>query len=104
MSGKPDDPIFDLIEAHRAADDAHQTSLEQGWGWDTAAPSIASNNALETLLEGVASTIPGLLAKLAYLRAIGEGEDAWMLSESEDDRVVLPLIRSIQSSIMRATS
>ena len=58
------------------------------------------NEAFDTLIGAVADTIPGLLAKLTYLREIGEGQEAWMLSDRED--IVLSLIKGIETSLRQS--
>src|SRR5438874_12317467 len=68
------DPVFDLIEAHRRAHVAHmeslalQTRLEQkhgnGYGgWVLEKPCHDENAAFEALIAMAAVTLPGLLAK-----------------------------------------
>jgi hypothetical protein len=84
------DPVFGLIEAHRQAGLDHdaalveQARLEQigDPAADLAgeAPCHAEFSALDVLLAAPATTLPGTLAKLAYLQDIAE-RDAWMFDD-----------------------
>jgi hypothetical protein len=88
------DPVFGQIEAHRRASAAHgialveQARLEQIGDLD-AAWSIAEQpchddfGAFDALLSAEAATVPGIVAKLAYLQDIAE-RDAWMFNDRED--------------------
>ena len=88
------DPVFGLIEAHRRASAAHgialveQARLEQIGDLD-AAWSIAEQpchddfGAFDALLSAEATTVPGIVAQLAYLQEIAE-HNAWMFSDRED--------------------
>jgi hypothetical protein len=88
------DPVFGLIEAHRRASAAHgialeeQSRLEQIGDLD-AAWSIAEQpchddfGAFDALLSAEATTVPGIVAQLAYLQEIAE-HNAWMFSDRED--------------------
>jgi hypothetical protein len=101
------DPVFGLIEAHRKADrdfDAaldEQNRLEQ-IGDDAAAdlvgeaPCHAAFNAFDVLLAAPAATLPGMLAKLAYLQDIAE-RDAWMFNDRDGSAILL--IESFAASI-----
>jgi hypothetical protein len=88
------DPVFGLIEAHRRASAAHgialgeQARLEQlgeiDAAWSIAEqPCHAEFNAFDALLSAEATTVPGIVAQLAYLQDIAE-HDAWMFSDRED--------------------
>jgi hypothetical protein len=88
------DPIFTAIDKHRRAQSAHLAAIDQlarlenihgadADGSITERPCHDENAAFETLLSAAATTLPGLLAKLAYLRAIAEGREAWRLDERE---------------------
>jgi hypothetical protein len=84
------DPVFGLIEAHRQAGLDHaaalveQARLEQigDPSADLAgeAPCHAEFNALDVLLAAPATTLPDVVAKLAYLQDIAE-RDAWMFDD-----------------------
>jgi hypothetical protein len=88
------DPMFGMIEAHRRASAAHgialgeQARLEQIGELD-AAWSIAEQpchdefSTFDALLSAEATTVPGIVAQLAYLQDIAE-HDAWMFSDRED--------------------
>jgi hypothetical protein len=88
------DPVFGPIEAHRRASAAHgialgeQARLEQIGDLD-AAWSIAEQpchddfGAFDALLSAEATTVPGIVAQLAYLQDIAE-RDAWMFNDRED--------------------
>jgi len=102
------DPIFAAIDEHRNAYAAHLASidelarLEKIHGLDAADGSITEkpchdeNDAFEALVAAAATTLPGLLAKLAYLRQIAE-QQAWMFDEREG--TALELIESFAASI-----
>jgi hypothetical protein len=89
------DPMFGMVEAHRRASAAHgialgeQAQLEQIGDIDAAAWSIAEQpchdefGAFDALLSAEATTVPGIVAQLAYLQEIAE-HDAWMFSDRED--------------------
>jgi hypothetical protein len=88
------DPVFGMIEAHRRASAAHgialveQARLEQTGDLD-AAWSIAEQpchddfGAFDALLSAEATTVPGIVAQLAYLQEIAE-RNAWMFNDRED--------------------
>jgi hypothetical protein len=100
------DPIFTAIDEHRKADAAHLAAIKEvdrlyrihGDADEsiTEKPCDAENEAFEALVAATASTLPGLVAKLAYLRDIGERE-AWMLDQREG--VAFGLIESFAESI-----
>ena len=106
------DPIFATIDAHRRARAAHLTAIEElnrlekiygvaDWGFTTDRPCHDDNATFEILLGAAASTLPGLLAKLAYLREIADSDDAaWMLDECESGS--LRLIDSLAASLRNA--
>jgi hypothetical protein len=95
------DPIFVAIDAHRKANAAHWAALKAAEGltdWGiTEQPCHDENDAFELLIGAPATTLAGLSAKLAYLRAIAEGEEAWMLDEREG--TALNLIDSFTASL-----
>jgi hypothetical protein len=86
------DPVFGLIEAHRKAGRDHEAALDEQnrlerIGDKTAdgvaeAPCHAEYEAFDVLLSAVATTVPGIVAKLAYLQDIAE-RDAWMFDDRE---------------------
>jgi hypothetical protein len=93
------DPVFGLIEAHRKAGCDHEASLvvqarleqigDNAAAWVVSeAPCHAEFYAFDALLSGVATTAPGLLAKLAYLQDIAS-RNAWMFSDRDDAAVRL---------------
>jgi hypothetical protein len=101
------DPVFIAIEAHRAAHAAHQAAiheadrlqkLDRGFHWAgmTEKPCRAENEAFDILIGTVAVGMPGLLAKLGYLRTIAESDEAWMF---ERDDAPLNLIDSFVTSL-----
>jgi hypothetical protein len=93
------DPIYRLIAAHKCHDALHTAACEAGaQDWDTEQSCLEENAAFDVLLDAAATTLRGLLAKLTYLRKIGEGEEAWMIRDREE-RVALPLIKSCEASI-----
>jgi hypothetical protein len=86
------DPIFAAIEAHRAANAAHEAAIAEGarleklhgfmdeWSRITKKPCDDENEAFDILVGAPAATIAGLLSKIEYLLAIAD-EEAWMLDE-----------------------
>jgi hypothetical protein len=102
------DPVFVLIEAHRRAHAAHLKALkvearyERRYGGGHAGlisyePCNTEDDAFEALVAGVATTLPGLLAWLAYLQELdSEFETEWMIV----DRLFAPtLISSFAASL-----
>jgi hypothetical protein len=81
------DPVFGLIEAHRKAGRDHEAALveqerlerigDKAADWVGEAPCHAEFKAFDALLVAAATTLPGLVAKLAYLQDIAEREP-WM--------------------------
>jgi hypothetical protein len=96
------DPIFAAIEAHRKANAAHEAAIKSSeglmdWSSITEKPCHDENDAFDTLIAAPAATLQGLVAKLAYLRAIAESGEAWMLDEREG--TALHLIDSFSASL-----
>jgi hypothetical protein len=96
------DPVFALIEAHKVATAAHEASIYEADRLKDLAlcekPCLDDNLAFEALLDAPSTTLPGLVAKLAYLRTYAaDGEQAWMLDEREGGS--LALIDSIIASL-----
>jgi hypothetical protein len=100
------DPVFAAIETHRQAHAAHQAAIEEGnqleklggdWTTVTEKPCHDENVAFEALIRAAATTQQGLLAKLAYLRAIAESDEAWM--HDERDGTALDLMKSFAGSL-----
>src|SRR5450631_1415390 len=102
------DPVFGLIEAHRKAHAAHVASLElqnrferrygSGHGsWISTQPCHDEDDAFEAFVAAPATTIQGLLAKMAYFEELAsEFETEWMVY----DRVACPaLIESFTASL-----
>jgi hypothetical protein len=93
------DPVFGLIDAHRKADRDHEAALDdqdrlERIG-DDAAADIASEaschaafKAFDVLLAAAATTLPGIVAKLAYLQDIAN-RDAWMFTDRPDAAIHL---------------
>src|SRR6266852_6268651 len=88
------DPMFGMIEAHRKADRDHEAALDEQERLerigDHAAADLAGEaschaafKAFDALLSAAATTVPGILAQLAYLQEIAK-RDAWMFSDRED--------------------
>lgn len=102
------DPVFELIEAHRKAHAAHMASLELGkrfelryglgrGNWISEKPCHDENDAFEELVAAPATTMQGLLAKLAYFDELaGEFETEWMVHERAEAAV---LIQSFAASL-----
>jgi hypothetical protein len=99
-AGSPADPVYAAIDAHRQANAAHWAALKASEGttdWGiTEKPCHDENDAFDRLIGVAATTIPGLFAKVAYLREIAENE-AWMLDEREG--TAIELIESFATSI-----
>jgi hypothetical protein len=85
------DPVFGMIEAHRKAEAAHLAALDEQNRLDKAGieedvseqPCHDEFNAFDALLSAAATTVPGIVAQLAYLQEIVE-HDAWMFNDRED--------------------
>jgi hypothetical protein len=93
------DPVFGLIEAHRKAGYDHEAALveqarleqvgDNAAAWLVSeAPCHAEFNAFDALLSAAATTVPGIIAQLAYLQEIAE-HDAWRFSDREDSATML---------------
>jgi hypothetical protein len=93
------DPVFGLIEAHRKAGCDHEAALveqarleqigDNAAAWLVSeAPCHAEFNAFDALLSAAATTVPGIVAQLAYLQEIAE-HDAWRFSDREDAATML---------------
>ena len=102
------DPVFGLIEAHRKADRDHEAALDEQdrlerIGDDAAADPAgeaschAAFKAFDLLLAAAATTLPGIVAKLAYLQEIAERGDAWMLTDRPD--AAIHLLESFAASV-----
>jgi hypothetical protein len=102
------DPVFNLIEAHRRAHAAHLKSLKlesrferrYGGGYAGLVSEKAchdEDDAFEAMVAGVATTLPGLRAWLAYLQELdSEFETEWMIV----DRLFVPtLIKSFAAAL-----
>jgi hypothetical protein len=101
------DPVFGLIDAHRKADRDHEAALDdqdrlERIG-DDAAADIASEaschaafKAFDVLLAAAATTLPGIVAKLAYLQDIAN-RDAWMFTDRPD--AAIDLLEGFAASI-----
>jgi hypothetical protein len=87
------DPVFGLIEAHRKAARDHAAALVEqnrlerlgdkaGADWVSEAPCHAEYQAFDVLLSAAATTVPGIVAKLAYLQDIAE-RDEWMFDDRQ---------------------
>jgi hypothetical protein len=87
------DPVLGLIEAYRKAEAAHraaldeQNRLEKISGLDASdlseQPCHDEFDAFDALLSAEATTVPGIVAQLAYLQEIGE-RNAWMFNDREE--------------------
>jgi hypothetical protein len=82
------DPVFGLIEAHRKAEVRWAASLQELERLEKAGvngsdvdeqPCHDASKAFDAVVIVGATTLPGILAKLAYLQNIAE-HDAWMLN------------------------
>jgi hypothetical protein len=106
------DPIFAAIDEHQKAHAAHLAALDEinriekvdggwrDWGHIAEQPCHADNDTFEILLGTAAVTLPGLLAKLTYLRTFAAGNESWMLDEQEG--ASLALIDSFTASLKNA--
>jgi hypothetical protein len=93
------DPVFGLIEAHRKAGCDHEAALveqarleqigDNAAAWLVSeAPCHAEFKAFDALLSAAATTVPGIVAQLAYLQDIAE-HDGWRFSDREDSATML---------------
>ena len=93
------DPMFGMIEAHRKADRDHEAALDEQERLeqigDHAAADLAGDaschaafKAFDVLLTAAATTLPGIVAKLAYLQDIAH-RDAWMFTDRPDAAILL---------------
>jgi hypothetical protein len=100
------DPVFGLIEAHRKADRDFDAALDEQARLEriddkdadsvSEAPCHAAFNAFDVLLAAPAVTLPGIIAKLAYLQDIAK-RDAWMFNDRPGSAILL--IESFAASI-----
>jgi hypothetical protein len=102
------DPIFAVIEAHKAAHAAHIAALElqnrlerkhgiESSSWVSEKPCNDENDAFEALISTPATTLTGLFAKLSYLEDLGsEFETEWMVDERANPTA---LIQSFAASL-----
>jgi hypothetical protein len=102
------DPIYAAIEAHRNAHAAHMAALElqarlekthraSEVSWVSTKPCHDANDAFDVFIAAPATTLPGLLAKLAYLQDLASDfETEWMIEECVG---TLSLINSFAASI-----
>src|SRR5882757_9573060 len=80
VSTSAPDPMFGMIEAHRKADRDHEAALDEqerlerigdeAADWVGEASCHAAFKAFDALLSAAATTVPGILAQLAYLQEI----------------------------------
>ena len=92
------DPMFGLIEAHRKAGRDHEAALveqerlerigDKAADWAGEAPCHAEFKAFDVLLAAAATTLPGILAKLAYLQDVAE-RDVWMFDDRTGSATLL---------------
>jgi hypothetical protein len=101
------DPIDAAIERYKDASAAHTAALDElarlekcdpDWdhGWITEQPCHDEFAAFDALLAAAATTLPGLLAKLAYLQDIAE-HNAWLFDNRQGATGLL--IESFAASI-----
>jgi hypothetical protein len=91
-AGLSGDPVFGLIEAHKQASLDHSAALVEqerlerigdiAGSWAAETCCHAEFEAFDVLLSAAATTVPGIVAKLAYLQGIAES-DAWMFDDRE---------------------
>ena len=93
------DPMFGMIEAHRKADRDHEAALDEQERLERIGDHAAANlageaschpafKAFDALLSAAATTVPGILAQLAYLQEIAK-RDAWMFTDRPDAAILL---------------
>ena len=102
------DPVFDLIATHRKTHIAHVSSLELqarferrygigAGGWISTQPCHDEDDAFTAFVAEPATTVQGLLAKLAYFAELaGEFETEWMVNDRAEAAVI---IRSFAASL-----
>ncbi len=100
-AGPAIDPVFDLIEDHRKAHAAPMASLklqsrfERRFGigagsWISEKPCHEEHDVFEEMVATPATTLPGLMAMLAYFEELAsEFETQWMTDERADASVVI---------------
>jgi hypothetical protein len=105
-AGHAADPTFDLIDLHRKAEAAHLAAIKElsrfeesgdcEHDWITEKPCHDEFDAFDALVGAAATTLPGVFAKVVYLREIAERE-AWMLDQRPG--TAIRLIESFATSI-----
>ena len=101
-----DDPIYAAIETYRKAAVAHRAALDEQNRLELLGDPLADSvseqpchdefNAFDELLSAAATTLPGIVAKLAYLEEIAK-RDAWMFDDREGTAIAL--IESFAASL-----
>ena len=96
------DPVFGLIDAHRKADRDHEAALDEQERLERIGDHLSADlageaschaafKAFDVLLAAAAAaatTLPGIVAKLAYLQDIAN-RDAWMFTDRPDAAIHL---------------
>jgi hypothetical protein len=102
------DPVFDLIATHRKTHAAHMAALhlqrrfERRYGigegsWISTKPCHDEDDAFTAFVAEPATTVQGLLAKLAYFDELaGEFETEWMVHDRAEAAI---LIQSFAASL-----
>jgi hypothetical protein len=100
------DPVFGLIEAHRRASAAHGIALDEQARLEQLGDPLADSvgeqpchddyNAFTALLAASATTVPGILAQLAYLQQIAE-RDPWMFTDRHN--AAIHLLKGFAASV-----
>src|SRR5882724_11757199 len=94
------DPVFDLIDKHRKAHIAHLAALElraryerrygSSASWISEEPCCDEDDVFEAFVVAPATTMPGLVAKLAYFKELAsEFETEWMVQHRAECAVVI---------------
>jgi hypothetical protein len=99
------DPVFALIEAHRAADDAltvacvEKSRLEDLGCWDTDIDTEAEWSAVCDLVEAVPTTLAGVIASMRYIAELADGNFARF---GQDE--IAPLLTNLAEALTAAVT
>jgi hypothetical protein len=103
--------VFGMIEVYRRASAAHGSALDEQSRLELLGDPMADLvgeqtchaefNAFDALLSAEATTVPGIVAQLAYLQEIAE-RNAWMFNDREDSAP--RLLKGFAASIANVTA
>jgi hypothetical protein len=92
-----DDPVFGLIETHRAAHAALVAAIYQDFDGDgaTAAHEV-EQSALVDLIEAAPTTLAGVIATMRYIADVGTGDEGYLLPDE-----INPLLANLAKALER---